>query len=439
VVGGDVRTDEITTWLVRRNQDYVAKRDGKLHLSKRLVRLKDGTNVIGKKLPTVIVGCDYPDIKSHPGDALVAAVRWVHSLDRDCSRFALVLANPWEENSKSKGPNNKKKDEILTPFKTLARALNDGPTGLEVELLLLHRPGKLSPPQSLQNPTWDTNKDKLTRWKKRLEHRSKNSLPKLAAHLKDAVDHNSFRWYLASNGKEWSGRVEGLQVCSIDTKKDSQGILAVGKSLDDKQGCKKGPSHEFCKILSGVQDARGLRGDSWVEERFTDKDVDGVAEVIRELSTSRAVGDLRKMDKEHHLEARILRHKVPLLARRQSLSAVSDNPFQFPTLWHDEDGSRPRYLDALMKSGDTPWAVEIKVNSSGSLIPYYSHGITQAVLYREFIRTALPFHRWFQDKERGLKPDECEGMVVVEEVDYDLSELRKTAHCFGIEWQEVRY
>jgi hypothetical protein len=59
------------------------------------------------------------------------------------------------------------------------------------------------------------------------------------------------------------------------------------------------------------------------------------------------------------------------------------------------------------------------------------------VLYREFIRAALPFHRWFRNK--GLKPDECEGMVVVEEVDYDLSELRKTAHCFGIEWQEVRY
>ena len=91
---------------------------------------------------------------------------------------------------------------------------------------------------------------------------------------------------------------------------------------------------------------------------------------------------------------------------------------QFPTLW-GTDG-RARYLDALLHKGRTPWAIEIKVDIDGSgtgIGGYYRHAISQAVLYRQFIRAATPLHAWFKDQD--LDADDCRAAVVVPDLTAD--------------------
>ena len=59
---------------------------------------------------------------------------------------------------------------------------------------------------------------------------------------------------------------------------------------------------------------------------------------------------------------------------------------QFPTKWGP--GGKSRYLDALLRDGSTPWAIEMKVQGGAGVGQYYRHAVAQAVLYREFIRRA---------------------------------------------------
>lgn len=63
-----------------------------------------------------------------------------------------------------------------------------------------------------------------------------------------------------------------------------------------------------------------------------------------------------------------------------------------------------------MRSGEVPWAVELKVPSGGQG-QYYRHAIKQAVLYREFIRSAKQLHPWFE--RRGLDATRCSAAVVL--------------------------
>ena len=101
-----------------------------------------------------------------------------------------------------------------------------------------------------------------------------------------------------------------------------------------------------------------------------------------------------------------------------------------------------------MRTGSSPWAVEVKVNTSSGPGSYYSHGITQAVLYREFIREAgggvgSPFFDWFAQK--NLRAGHCRGMLVVEPIQARgggtdkrrTRELQKTAQAFGVEVVEA--
>ena len=82
---------------------------------------------------------------------------------------------------------------------------------------------------------------------------------------------------------------------------------------------------------------------------------------------------------------------------------------QFPTKWGRQGA--PRYLDAILRDGATPWAIEMKVAGSAGVGQYYRHAIAQAVLYREFIKRATPLHWWFDAK--NLTAGHCKGAVVV--------------------------
>src|SRR4051812_39222574 len=99
-------------------------------------------------------------------------------------------------------------------------------------------------------------------------------------------------------------------------------------------------------------------------------------------------------------------------------------------------GSRSaRYLDALLRDGSTPWALELKTEGSTGVGYYYRHAVTQAVLYREFIRRASYLSPWFE--QFGLNHTACRAAVVVPEFrDPDTPwkcRLRKVCEAFDVE------
>ncbi len=52
-----------------------------------------------------------------------------------------------------------------------------------------------------------------------------------------------------------------------------------------------------------------------------------------------------------------------------------------------------------MRQGSVPWAVEMKVRGGGGVGGYYRHAVGQAVLYRQFIRSASPWTRGSADRD----------------------------------------
>jgi hypothetical protein len=119
---------------------------------------------------------------------------------------------------------------------------------------------------------------------------------------------------------------------------------------------------------------------------------------------------------EHALEAHVLSNRLTLSSSSGHLhSAV---PFrsgmlgaaQFPTLWGDVT-SPARYLDALLADDHgRPWAVELKDQATGGGHGrYLRHGITQAVLYRHYIRAVTALDCWFA--ENGLDRLNCQAAL----------------------------
>jgi hypothetical protein len=196
----------------------------------------------------------------------------------------------------------------------------------------------------------------------------------------------------------WSLRLEGLEVGRVDDR----GItLRVGK--DSKVG------------------NRSSQRRAWVEatghdEPLTTDDVNGAAQTITSFATSwHAPGQTRAEQDEHALESRILRGATPIHVDNEPLALIRKDDgvvnwgSQFPTKWGP--GGKARYLDALLRNGSTPWAVEMKVEGGAGVGQYYRHAVAQAVLYREFIRRATPLHPWFDAQE--LDASRCQAAVVV--------------------------
>jgi hypothetical protein len=123
----------------------------------------------------------------------------------------------------------------------------------------------------------------------------------------------------------------------------------------------------------------------------------------------RGIGGVQFVD-EHALEARLLKGPIRL---DDATELVCDDRevargSQFPTLWGH--GGPARYLDALLRRGSTPVAVELKV-ATGGQGRYYRRAITQAVLYRHFIVHASGLEPWF--REAGLDRLATEAVVGV--------------------------
>ena len=203
-------------------------------------------------------------------------------------------------------------------------------------------------------------------------------------------------------GKYWSGRVGGLEVCKLDLA-GQNGKLSVGRAgkYEDGQARK-----EFLAIIAH---------ENFNENPFpfSRPQIDKVASIIRAIAKSRKNGALSEVQREHLLESQVLSEKVKIVVKEGALESVcKDHPFQFPTLWAPL--ASPRFVDALMRLGDIPYVVELKESSGTSLGQGYRHAITQAVLYREFVRRAKKVHPWFL--KRGLDPGKCRAVVAFPEL-----------------------
>lgn len=67
----------------------------------------------------------------------------------------------------------------------------------------------------------------------------------------------------------------------------------------------------------------------------------------------------------------------------------------------------------------------MKVNQSQG--QYYRNAVAQAVLYRHFIRQAIPLHFWFH--QFGLDPTLCQAAVVVPTIQTTKWQDRLAALC----------
>lgn len=208
---------------------------------------------------------------------------------------------------------------------------------------------------------------------------------------------------LSSKGR-WSLRLEGLEIGRF---KADAGRLDVGKlgSRGDESTQRK-----------AWKQATGATGGIDVDGRTLDEAASKVlAFATTWLPAVEPGGSASLKQDEHALESRVLRGHAPVdvpgTGRLQLIRKddVVNWGSQFPTKWGR--GGSARYLDALLRDGRTPWAVEIKIQGGTGVGGYYRHAIAQAVLYRHFIREAQPLDPWFEkfDLDRGA----CQAAVLV--------------------------
>lgn len=236
--------------------------------------------------------------------------------------------------------------------------------------------------------------------------------PSLLRHVIGAVGRPELRAYPQLTAPGWSLRLEGLEVGRVTETKIR---LGVGKTS-----------------AAGVD---GPIRQVWIGAVGTpatlEYDVRTVAEAAQKINAFASVWAETPMGQnEHALESRILRGAVPIKMDGRELALIRPDPAvnwgsQFPTKWGP--GGRARYLDALLRDGDVPWAVEMKVAGSGGIGQYYRHAVAQAVLYREFIRAAKPLHFWFD--QFHLDATKCEAAVVVPTPAQQHWHVRLSAMC----------
>lgn len=212
------------------------------------------------------------------------------------------------------------------------------------------------------------------------------ALPSGASDLQRLVDDPSFRWHLALNSQEFSGRIDGLQVCTISLD-GRQGRLAIGGS--------GGRADRL--VRTRFRAAAGGRD----EVHFQAVDLLEAAQILMALIEDRRSGELRAAEPEHLIEVQILRGAMPVPnpggGRLLPVSAMG----QFPATYSATGNAR--FIDAVMRANGMPWVIELKDLRAGRG-RYLRHSVAQAVLYRRFIRGAVGMHPYFASLDPPLDP-----------------------------------
>jgi hypothetical protein len=232
----------------------------------------------------------------------------------------------------------------------------------------------------------------------------------------------------------WSLRLEGLEVGRF---REKQGWLDVGKT--GKTG-KTGKARRVWLHAVG-EPTRILVCDDEASITAATTALTMFADAW--LGPAGAPRQEPDKQNEHALESRILRGDCPVMVDGRQLQLLQPDPVtnwgsQFPTRWGHTAGNAARYLDALLRDGDVPWAIEMKVRGSGGVGGYYRHAVAQAVLYRHFIRSADALNPWFTS--RGLDRLACRAAVVVPDLDAQPAwreRLRAVCNLVDVELVEV--
>lgn len=262
------------------------------------------------------------------------------------------------------------------------------PKDVDIDLQVDFSPGPDMCDVDLSSHSWVKEMQNLARWK----------LPQSACQLAAGAAIDAFAWYRSVTGGEWSGRLDGLQVCTLSTD-GSTLTFKVGEP--GSRGIDSGVRLAFRNIAAGHEALFGPLSDGQLE--LGPGDEDRAVKILRELSLSDIAS---KGSKEHRLESRVLRGDVILKTKDGPLQVVSHS-FQFPTRWWPH--GRARYVDVMSRQGAVPWVVELKIgHSQGS---YYRDGIVQAALYRQYILRSPGLDEWFEDK--GLRRQDCRAALVI--------------------------
>ncbi|MCZ2826084.1 MULTISPECIES: PGN_0703 family putative restriction endonuclease [unclassified Modestobacter] len=261
--------------------------------------------------------------------------------------------------------------------------------------------------------------------------------PALLTTVRQGVGREELRAYpMLTANPWWSLRLEGLEVGRF---RDNYGWLDVG--------------------AVGKTGKIGKARSAWVEavadptRVHVTEDSSSIAAAIEALTAFAGVwlgpvGAARQepdKQNEHALESRILRGDCLVTVNGRRLELLQRDPVvnwgsQFPTRWGHTKGNAARYLDALLRDGDVPWAVEMKVRGSGGVGGYYRHAVAQAVLYRHFIRSAEALQPWFA--AHGLDQGACRTAVVVPDLDRQPTwrhRLRAVCRLVDVELVEVSH
>ena len=326
--------------------------------------------------------------------------------------------------------------EVSDALVTLVRSLKGAPA---VRIFDYRRNGTIT--ELGDDPRFNPATERHTlRWQGLLSKVLQRGLPPLVRDVMDKVGRQELRAYpMLSKPGWWSLRLEGLEVARLDA---AGGVVDIGKTGKDNA---VSPARKTWLRASEPGVPRDVRAD----------DPGSITAAARQI-TRFAVAWLDsngKQQNEHALESRILRGRTPIDVPgvgvldlipppRSDLEGYVNWGSQFPTLWGT--GGSARYLDALLHKGRTPWAIEMKVDLGGSgtgIGGYYRHAISQAVLYRQFIRAATPLHAWFQGQD--LDANDCRAAVVVPDLTADnahrdhRADLQSICKLFDVELIEV--
>ncbi|WP_369253345.1 hypothetical protein [Geodermatophilus amargosae] len=274
----------------------------------------------------------------------------------------------------------------------------------------------------------DHEKYRYTEWRQYLLNLGEQP-PALVARLLAAVPREEFRAYpMLTRTNWWSLRLEGLEVAQVGPR---QGRLDVGRDYEGRSG------PERTTWLSIVPEGM-------LQVTDEDASVTRAAAAINAFADAwnEALTDQPAKQKEHTLEARVLRGLVPVHASTGRLELLQPSGdlrvnwgSQFPTRWGRTASNAGRYLDALMRDGSTPWALELKTEGSAGVAGYYRHAVGQAVLYRHFIRQAVHLAPWFD--RFGLDHTACRAAVVVPEYRAETAawgeRLQRVCEVFDVE------
>ena len=328
--------------------------------------------------------------------------------------------------------------EALDAIGTLVRSMTAGPT---IRVLVGNAQGVLEPVTPL---LCDFSKDsEYPRWLGLLMA-VESGPPPIVRELVAAVaglgadGHDAsgaLRAYqMLSSAGRWSLRLEGLEVGRF---KGTQGWLDVGKI---------GKTGNVSAQRKAWLNATGTTAPLPVSHDPVVMEV--AAKALRKFSQQwlpevSPQGDAPLKQDEHALESRVLRGYAPVeVPGVGRLELIREDPAvnwgsQFPTKWGRQGSAR--YLDALLRQGTTPWAVEIKIQGGTGVGGYYRHAVAQAVLYRHFIRQAKPLQRWFDNFD--LQREQCQAAVLVPKMTGKQSHWRPrlgtVADMFGVPVIEI--